>query len=210
VPRVPTTPATRTHTYPQAPAQRALALPGDQISGTVEFAYLSSDGSQLETANGPIDGRISGSSVTISDKNDVIMSSGNVSGTFEGSNLVLAFPQHSGQLAPVQFSPASVADYNKAVTTLQNEANQTAAAQQAAAAAARLRLEQVIAATSDALANACVAAGGNVVPESAGSAFPSSCAVDGVSDQVYGGATEVVSFFVEFEAAVPRLTPAFW
>jgi hypothetical protein len=25
-----------------------------------------------------------------------------------------------------------------------------------------------------------------------------------------GGVEEVVSFFVEFEAAVPRLTPAFW
>jgi hypothetical protein len=28
--------------------------------------------------------------------------------------------------------------------------------------------------------------------------------------QVSGGKREVVSFFVEFEAAVPRLTPAFW
>jgi hypothetical protein len=100
----------------------------------------------------------------------------------------------NGQLAPVQFSPASVADYNNALATLQNEANRLAAVQQAAAAAARLRLEQAIAATSDTLTNACVAADGSVVPEGGGSAFPSSCTVDGVSDQVYGGGTPQASY----------------
>ena len=55
--------------------------------------------------NGPIDGKISGSSVTINDENNVITTSGSVSGTFQGSDLVLAFPQQNGQLAPVQFSP---------------------------------------------------------------------------------------------------------
>jgi hypothetical protein len=167
---------------------------GDEISGTVQFAYLSSDGSQIETSNGPIDGKISVSSVAINDENSVITTSGRVSGTFQGSNLVLAFPQQNGQLAPVSFSPASVADYDNALSTLQNEANRTAAAQQAAAAAARLRLEQAVAATSDGLTNACVAAGGSVVPEGGGSAFPSSCTVDGVSDQVYGGAAPQASY----------------
>jgi len=148
----PTTATTAATTTTQAPTT-ARALPGylatptnqvvfleftpagGQISGTVQFAYLSSDGTQVETANGPIDGKISGSSVTINDENEVITSSGSVSGTFEGSDLVLAFPQQNGELAPVQFSPASVAAYNNAVETLQVEANQAATAQQAAAAA---------------------------------------------------------------------------
>ena len=108
---------------------------GGQISGTVQFAYLSSDGSQVETSDGPIDGKISGSSVTINDENNVITTSGSVSGTFQGSDLVLAFPQQNGQLTPISFSPASVADYNNALTTLQNQANQAASTQQAAAAA---------------------------------------------------------------------------
>jgi len=106
---------------------------GNQISGTVQFAYLSSNGSQMETNSGPIDGRISGSSVTISDENNVITSSGSVSGEFDGSQLVLAFPQQNGQLAQVVFSPASVSDYNKAAAALQDQAEQTAASQQAAA-----------------------------------------------------------------------------
>jgi len=70
-----------------------------------------------------------------------------LSGTLQRSNLVLSFPQQNGQLAAVQFNPSGVAAYNTAVTTLQNEAYRTLAAQQAAAAtaAAQAKKQQAIA-----------------------------------------------------------------
>jgi len=103
------------------------------LSGTVQDAYLSSDGSQVETDSGSISGTVSGSNITLTVSAGVLGNS-NISGTLQSSTLVLSVPQSNGELAAVTFEPASVADYNNAVSTLQSSASETAAAQQQAQA----------------------------------------------------------------------------
>lgn len=139
---------------------------GGHLTGTVEVAYLEPSGAQVHTSSGAISGTISGSDITISDDSGVLSQSGSLSGTFQGSGLVISFPQSNGQLSPVRFDAASVADYNKAVASLQSSAVHTAALQQEAQAA-----QQTQQAAAQALANKqqAVDQAANAVENDAGS-----------------------------------------
>jgi hypothetical protein len=144
-------------------------LSGGHLTGTVQVAYLPSGGSRVRTGSGSIDGMVEGSAVTIDDVDAVMSNGGTLSGGFQGSNLVVSFPQQNGLLAAVEFIPASVAGYDRAVASLQSQAARTAAAQQAAAAAAAAK--RVAAAKARAAAwhrlikaaqRACAAVGGQL------------------------------------------------
>ena len=57
-------------------------------------------------------------------------------GSFNGNNVTIEFPQQDGTLAPITLTPASIDDYNTAISNLQdnvNQENQNAAAAQATA-----------------------------------------------------------------------------
>lgn len=57
-------------------------------------------------------------------------------GSFNGNNVTVEFPQQDGTLVPITLTPASIDDYNAAITNLQdnvNQENQNAAAAQATA-----------------------------------------------------------------------------
>ncbi len=57
-------------------------------------------------------------------------------GSFDGNNVTIEFPQQDGTLAPFTLTPASIDDYNTAITNLQsavNQKNQNAANAQATA-----------------------------------------------------------------------------
>jgi len=45
-------------------------------------------------------------------------------GSFNGNNVTIEFPQQDGTLAPITLTPASIDDYNTAITNLQNSVNQ--------------------------------------------------------------------------------------
>ncbi|HEY6286740.1 MAG TPA: hypothetical protein VIX20_13850 [Ktedonobacteraceae bacterium] len=45
-------------------------------------------------------------------------------GSFDGNNVTIEFPQQDGTLAPITLTPASIDDYNNAITNLQNTVNQ--------------------------------------------------------------------------------------
>ncbi len=45
-------------------------------------------------------------------------------GSFDGNNVTIEFPQQDGTLAPITLTPASVDNYNNAITNLQNNVNQ--------------------------------------------------------------------------------------
>ena len=152
-----------------------------KLSGTMQLAYVAADGTQLDSRSGAISGTNDGASVTI--EVGAVLSASAVSGSFEGSDLTLAIPNPNGSLSTVRFLPSSVAAYNAAVGSLRSEAHD-----------AVLLREEAIAATRKRLTNTCVDAGGRVVPNGGGSAFPSSCAVAGVSDPVKGGATTQASY----------------
>jgi hypothetical protein len=45
-------------------------------------------------------------------------------GSFDGNNITIEFPQQDGTLAPITLAPASIDNYNNAITNLQNTVNQ--------------------------------------------------------------------------------------
>ncbi len=45
-------------------------------------------------------------------------------GSFDGHNVTIEFPQQDGTLVPITLTPASIDDYNTAITNLQNSVNQ--------------------------------------------------------------------------------------
>jgi hypothetical protein len=45
-------------------------------------------------------------------------------GSFDGNNVTIEFPQQDGTLAPITLTPASIDDYNNAITNVQNTVNQ--------------------------------------------------------------------------------------
>jgi len=45
-------------------------------------------------------------------------------GSFDGNNVTIEFPQQDGTLAPITLTPASIDNYNNAITNLQNTVNQ--------------------------------------------------------------------------------------
>lgn len=45
-------------------------------------------------------------------------------GSFDGNNVTIEFPQQDGTLTPITLTPASIDDYNNAITNLQNSVNQ--------------------------------------------------------------------------------------
>jgi hypothetical protein len=94
----------------------------------MQVAYLSSNGAHLDSRSGAISGTQAGSSVTLSVGK--LFSSSALSGSFEGSNLLLSIPEPNGSLAAVRFSAGSVAQYNAALVPLRTAAEQTAALDQ--------------------------------------------------------------------------------
>lgn len=94
------------------------------LSGSAHVVRLSSSGSRATAAVGSISGTISNNAVTIEDRNAVLTPSGsNISGTMQGSNLILEFPGNGGRLESITFTHASVSGYNTAVARLQKETN---------------------------------------------------------------------------------------
>ncbi|MHB1721182.1 MAG: hypothetical protein ACYCS4_13985 [Acidimicrobiales bacterium] len=111
---------------------------GSQLAGTVSGAFISSSNpGQVETGHSSFTGIVSGSSVTLTFSNGLFGAT-NLTGTLNGSTLVLSGPGSGGSLVDFTFSASSVGAYNEAVAKL----NKSAAAayrkeqQQAAAAAA--------------------------------------------------------------------------
>jgi len=47
-----------------------------------------------------------------------------LAGSYNGNNVTIEFPQQDGTLAPITLTPASIDDYNTAITNLQNTVNQ--------------------------------------------------------------------------------------
>jgi hypothetical protein len=94
----------------------------------MQVAYLSSNGAHLDSRSGAISGTQAGSSVTLSVGK--LFSSSALSGSFEGSNLLLSIPEPNGSLAAVRFSAGSVAQYNAALVPLRTSAEQASALDQ--------------------------------------------------------------------------------
>lgn len=114
------------------PTGRALFIQwtpsGTRVTGSIQSAYLSTDGASLRSESGDVTGTVSGSSVTLDAS--ALSSTGAVSGSFEGSDLLLTIPEQNGNLTTVRFSPGTVAEYNAAVAPLREAATQTAARDQ--------------------------------------------------------------------------------
>ena len=100
----------------------------NRLTGTMQLAYLSSNGAHLDSQSGAISGTQAGSSVTLSVGK--LFSSSALSGSFEGSNLLLSIPEPNGSLAAIRFSSSSVAQYNAALIPLRISAEQTSALDQ--------------------------------------------------------------------------------
>lgn len=117
-----------------------------KLDGTLDYAYRASSGGQVKSARGTLAGSVSGSAITLVDNEDVLAVSGTVSGRVDATGFSLSFPQTSGQLADVQFAPATDAAYNAALARLDRRAAAVRAADaqatDAAAAAAHAAAEQ--------------------------------------------------------------------
>ena len=154
-----------------------LTETGNNISGTVQSANITSNEAQVDTYTSSLSGTTSNSAITMS------LSNVTVSGTANGSMLELNFPLQSGQLTQTSFVRASVADYNAKVASLDSEASQVAqatAAASASASAAAQAAEQASAAASASAANAltnefeasCAARGGTYDGENCLISYP--------------------------------------
>jgi hypothetical protein len=67
---------------------------------------------------------------------NLIVNGHTYAGSFDGNNVTIEFPQQDGTLAPITLTPASINDYNTAISNLQstvNQENQNAADAQATA-----------------------------------------------------------------------------
>jgi hypothetical protein len=128
---------------------------GSHIAGTLQDAYVNpSDPTKVTTGTESLTGEISDGNITLTlDRS--FLGATNLSGTFNGSLLVLGIPNNNGTINEVTFGPAAVSTYNKDADALNGDANraqsaqqqvqrQTQAAQQKeqAAAAARAQVSQ--------------------------------------------------------------------
>lgn len=113
-----------------------FTISANALSGTGQYAYLPSGGTQVQTGNGVINGTVSGSSVTINDRGQTLGIGATVSGRFDGPNLVLSVAQQNGHLSALPFDPATIQRYDSILSSLQSLARRAAATQAAAAAAA--------------------------------------------------------------------------
>lgn len=116
---------------------------GESVVGTMSVASIvSSDHDRVRTAHSGFTGVVHGNSITLS-FGSALLGAVSVSGTLEGSTLVLTGPGSGGLLALATFHSATVAAYNHAVAELQRSAAAAYRRQQEqAAAAARAQARQ--------------------------------------------------------------------
>lgn len=94
-----------------------LTRDGNSLSGTVDTGTLS--GQTVKTNHGALNGTTDGSSITLS--TGVLGT--NLTGSYQGNNVVLAIPQSNGTLESVPFVPSSQQNYNNLVNGMWQKAN---------------------------------------------------------------------------------------
>ncbi len=109
---------------------------GNQLSGSAQYDTLEGTppNSTVNTQTISVTGSLNGSQITLS-----FNGGAEVFGTISGGSFSVNFPQQNGQLAPVQFTSATAAQFNQALARLQGN---TGSANQNAAAAQQLQKEQ--------------------------------------------------------------------
>jgi hypothetical protein len=96
----------------------------NHISGSVEIARLTSDGTDVKSYNGAVTGAIFGSAITIDDENSLLTSKEKaIDGTLRPGDLVLLFPLRGDGLSRVSFTSSNLVTYDLLVTALQEAAN---------------------------------------------------------------------------------------
>lgn len=117
---------------------------GSTVTGSFTEAYTTScsfgcsSPIELQTERHPFTGVVSGSTVTLTSS----LSSWSASGTLNDSDLTLNLPNSDGTLSPFEFHPASVADYDAAVSAEQAEVANAQQQQARARAAAQARQQR--------------------------------------------------------------------
>jgi len=92
---------------------------GNNLVGHLQCAYPSNTHpTSMQTCNTAFTGALSGSSITITIS--LFWFNSSLSGTYNGSTIVLSMPQTDGHLKDETFNAATVDDYNKAVDQLQS------------------------------------------------------------------------------------------
>lgn len=140
---------------------------GNSVQGSMSVANMdSAQATSVSNQNTAFMGSISGRSVSLS-FNALLGLTTTVAGQLNGSSIVLSVPQKDGSLQSIALRPATTADYNTDVSTLQTtaSANQQAAdqasasaAESAAAASAQAAAGQAVDAAASTLAEAITAA----------------------------------------------------
>ena len=124
-----------------------LTVNGTSLSGTLDDTSLAN--TTTGSTHGSFTGTESGSSLTLAfDEGLGVVT--NISGSTDGSNLVLEFPQSNGALIATTFLPSNSAAYNVAVAALgQSAGNAQASAQAAQASAEAAQASQQAAAQAE-------------------------------------------------------------
>lgn len=96
---------------------------GNSVAGTLSESYTTSPNrSQTTNESDSFTGIINGTSITLT-----LNTGENWNGTLTGSGVTLSYAASGGTLHTFAFSPSTVADYNAAVTAIQQAANRAAA-----------------------------------------------------------------------------------
>jgi len=106
----------------------------EQLTGQLQMVSATNDG-QVHSYNVALTGTLSNGQISLS-ASWFGLSISTVTGTYDGSTLILNFPDNNGHLNPIQFQSATVSDYNSAVDTFTANVQATAAAAQNAQATA--------------------------------------------------------------------------
>ncbi len=116
---------------------------GNSVTGSITSAELG--GTSLTSNHAAFTGVVNDKQVTLTFPQGFGVVT-NLSGALNGTALDLDVPQPDGTIATVEFSPGTVADYNKAVQALQARAAQqrAQAAQQQAVARGGIRLDEEV------------------------------------------------------------------
>ena len=120
-----------------------------QLSGQLEEVSLSSNSSlQTQQTHAAFTGTLTGSQISLNFGSFLGIPE-IITGTFDGNTLTLTLPQQNGQLSSIVFDPASINDYNKAVSAFENTT-----AQQATNATATVQTQETQAQNQQATATA--------------------------------------------------------
>ena len=97
-----------------------------QLSGQLEEVNLSSNNSlQVQQTHAAFTGTLTNSQISLNFGSFLGIPE-IITGTFDGNTLTLALPEQNGQLNSIVFNPASIDDYNKAVSTFEGSISQQA------------------------------------------------------------------------------------